>query len=559
MQEQAEPQRIWSAVEVSLIVVLFFVAGGQKPPHVNESHYLTRSKHFWDPDWCAGDLFLESSEAHPVFHFTFGWMTNFLSLPAYAWFGRGVCWLALAAGWYRLSRSALGDRHGWHLFSAAVVVTLWNCGHMAGEWVVGGIEAKVPAYATVFLGMAELLKARWKVAIPIFGVATAFHPLVGGWALVASLVAWIFDTARPSIRSMLLPAIVALCLASPGLFAAVRLDHAVDAETIRHAHRTYVFRRLGHHLLIAKLPIFNVLRHLFLLIGWAWLWRLTSERRREDKSPMMPVSQFVQRNRRLQTFVLGCVVIAVAGAIIELITHRNPYICSDWMRYYWYRMSDGMLPVGASLALVAWISATSNGESQSATPSAMPTGKRGVVFSIALVLIAFSALSDFRERTLDRRAPADMQGRTDGRTLDARQQDDRDWKEVCLWCRQNTPVGSLFITPTHNQTFKWYAHRAEFASWKDTPQDSQSIVTWYARRKSLRKMGMDRWRAKPEALAMAKFMRDERVDYVLTARHYGDIHWHIMQPKKFRLLFQNEGYQLFRLVDGSAVRTKESD
>jgi hypothetical protein len=45
-------------VEVLLILLVLFVVGGDPPPHDNEAHYLCRLKHFWNPDWCPGDLFL---------------------------------------------------------------------------------------------------------------------------------------------------------------------------------------------------------------------------------------------------------------------------------------------------------------------------------------------------------------------------------------------------------------------------------------------------------------------------------------------------------------------
>ena len=73
--------------EVLLIVLVFFIAAGDPPPHVNESHYLCRLKHFWNPDWCAGDLFLESTDTQVAFIWLFGWVTRWLSLA-----GHGLDW-----------------------------------------------------------------------------------------------------------------------------------------------------------------------------------------------------------------------------------------------------------------------------------------------------------------------------------------------------------------------------------------------------------------------------------------------------------------------------------
>lgn len=541
------------AVELFVIVVLFFVAAGQRAPLVNESHYLARSVHFWNPSWCSGDLFLESQEAHPVFHWTIGWMSQFLSLPAYAWVSRAGGWVALAAGWMFLSRRMFGAERsgqppwiGWHLFSVSMAVMLWDKADLAGEWVVGGCEAKTLAYVFVLFGLGNLVNGNYRYALPLFGLGAAFHPLVGGWALVAAFIAWLCDNDRPTMGSLVLPAAAALCLAAPGVFAALRLDLGADPEDVKQAHRIYVFKRLGHHLLLSKFATLKIVRHSTLIVAWLAMWRFLARQSPEGSSRVVDM-----RLQRLNRFVLGCVLLAAAGAIIELITHRNPFICSNWMRYYWYRMTDSMVPIGFVFCLVAWISGAGAGDASGTTKArmtGMPTGRRGWAFAVALILVALSAFATFAKHTRDRRAPADMQGRTRNRSRVAQRQDDGDWKAVCEWCRENTPQDSLFLTPMHNQTFKWYAHRAEFATWKDTPQDSQSIVQWYSRRRRLRRMGFDRSRPKPPGNEISEFLREENIEWVIVARHYGDVHWHLELPEQFRLRQQNASYQLIEFL-----------
>ncbi|MGE3777249.1 MAG: hypothetical protein AB7F89_08700, partial [Pirellulaceae bacterium] len=62
-------------LEWCLIFALLFVVGGTLPPDVNESHYLAKAKHYWNPDWCPGDPFLESADAHLAFYWLIGWLT----------------------------------------------------------------------------------------------------------------------------------------------------------------------------------------------------------------------------------------------------------------------------------------------------------------------------------------------------------------------------------------------------------------------------------------------------------------------------------------------------
>ena len=63
--------RRWRPFEVFWIFLIFFLFAGSPPPDVGESHYLVKAKHYWDPAWCAGDLFLESRDAHGLFYWTF--------------------------------------------------------------------------------------------------------------------------------------------------------------------------------------------------------------------------------------------------------------------------------------------------------------------------------------------------------------------------------------------------------------------------------------------------------------------------------------------------------
>jgi hypothetical protein len=177
-------------LEVLLIMLVFFIASGDPPPHVNEAHYLGRLKHAWSPTWCTGDLFLESADTQVVFIWLFGWVTRFLSLSATAWLGRLLAWTLLAWAWQRLS---------WRLvpvplasvLSAALFITLNSQAHLAGEWIVGGVEAKCFAYGFVLLALRALVDRQWNWLCVLLGAATALHPLVGGWSAVVCGAIWL--------------------------------------------------------------------------------------------------------------------------------------------------------------------------------------------------------------------------------------------------------------------------------------------------------------------------------------------------------------------------------
>src|SRR5690349_6586288 len=98
--------RTWA--EFALILAIFFIVGGAPAPHVNETHYLAKAKHYWDASYCPGDFFLDSADPHVTFYWAFGWITRVASLSATAWIGRVAAWTLLAAGWLRLARAVTG-------------------------------------------------------------------------------------------------------------------------------------------------------------------------------------------------------------------------------------------------------------------------------------------------------------------------------------------------------------------------------------------------------------------------------------------------------------------
>ena len=84
-------------LECALAAACLMLLTGGPAPGVNEAHYLVQARHYWNPGWCGGDFFLQSQDAHHVFFWTIGWLTQWLSLPAVAWVGRSAAALLLYA------------------------------------------------------------------------------------------------------------------------------------------------------------------------------------------------------------------------------------------------------------------------------------------------------------------------------------------------------------------------------------------------------------------------------------------------------------------------------
>ncbi len=266
-------QRIRAIVEVLLVVLFFGLFSGQLPPDVNESHYLAKAKHFWNPDWCPGDLFLGSAFSHWFFYLTTGWLTKWMSLSAFAWTGRILTWTLLAIAWNRLSR-ALVPKFGFSFLSATLFVLLNDRFHLAGEWVVGGFESKGIAYALVLLAIEQMIRGNWWRVWPLAGAASAFHILVGGWAvLVLVLCAPIpglliprsereTDSDAPGNNKIgwrkaklaIGLSIGAACFLI-GAVPPLMTDLQTSADIGMRASELYVHSRISHHFVVRKFSV----------------------------------------------------------------------------------------------------------------------------------------------------------------------------------------------------------------------------------------------------------------------------------------------------------------
>jgi len=450
--EAAPRAPLWlCALEIALVFAVFAWAAGWPPPDPNEPHYLGKAKQFWNPGWIPGDFFLDSPDAHQVFYWTCGWLTLWFPLVQVAWIGRVATWLLMAIGWRRLSWS-LVPRAGCAVLSATLFVAGNERLQLAGEWVVGGFEAKGIAYALVFFALAELAAGRWNRVWLLLGAASAFHVLVGGWSVVAASVAWVVVGRRQASLFRMLPALAGgFVLSLLGLWPILGLSRGVEPAIVRLSELCY-FERLPHHLnFLAFKPEFMV-QHGLLLVAWLLLCRIN------EPSDAL---------RRLRWFVGGAVGIAVVGIALSLATYDNPDWGARLLRFYWFRLTDAALPLGVALE-AAYLVGRKTG---SLTASDRPAPARWFWLTVSTAL-ALTFVYQSSGRLWTARPRADKPDKT--MSLKA-------WREACDWIRQNTPSDACFFTPRNSQTFRWYAERPEVGNWKDIPQDPRGLVEWRLR------------------------------------------------------------------------------
>lgn len=439
-------------------------------PGVNEPHYLTKARHYWQPEWCRGDLFLESANPHVVFYQTVGWLAAAFDFPTAALLGRALAFALLAIGWHRLVSQLVPER--WGPLAAAWLFLLFQAaGNFAGEWLVGGVESKVFGYALAMWSAGELLARRPVAGGALLGAAVSLHPVVGVWWVVclAGAAAPVLRSVRlswnaPSVdlsgdsassanrrvwslRNAILPVAFGVAFSLPGLMAAALLLTGSDPATSLKADIIQVGIRLPHHLdpLTFPLPAY---RYYALLIA---LWLILRRR-----APVEHSLQWIERftAAALLVAVLGWLVAAGPRPITEL-----PLL--SWriklLKLYPFRIMDLAVPFVLSVTVVRL--------ARLHAASARRAGRLMIGCALAAAFAVAVALPGV-DRNPSRMAPGVR----------------ADWIDALQWVSTSTPADSLLWTPNEDWAVKWYAERPEYVNYKDCPQDAAGIVEWYRRR-----------------------------------------------------------------------------
>jgi len=145
---------------------------------------------------------------------------------------------------------------------------------------------------------------------------------------------------------------------------------------------------------------------------------------------------------------------------LSLLIWWHADLAASLLRYYWFRMSDVMVPLGVALFSAAilyhW--------------QTIRHPWFAVALSLAMLAGGLHLGQTMLRRARDPYPPADA----GVANLD-------DWRAAGEWAATETPTEAVFLVPRMSQTFRWYSGRAEVACRKDVPQDAAGIVEWWRR------------------------------------------------------------------------------
>lgn len=497
--------RLQTALDVGATALVFALLTATPAPDVNETHYLSQARHLWDASWCPDDLLLSANKAHAAFFWLLGGPTRWLTLAQFAWAGRLATWLFQAWAFAVLIR-AVNPARGLAPVAALLFVGVQQWTMFAGEWIVGGFEAKPLAYGCVLLALAAALDRRWGAAAVWVGAGTALHPLVGGWSLVGLAGQWLSaDRDLAALRRVTPWLALGALLALTGVGPALQLDRGASLEVARQAHAIYVYERLPHHLDPQTFRPAPILVSAALSIGV--LLRAWSQG---------------DARRSLWGFLAAAIAVALLGFVIRGLGGPGG---ADLLRFYWFRLIDFAVPLCVVTALCA--------EAPQA-PSAWIRGL-GAALGVLLAMPLISArIDDWRRGCSAAEAMLSAQARAD-------------WRDVCAAADRLTPRAARFVTPRNLQTFKWRAERAEVANWKDVPQSAVGIVEWKRRldelHRSAAQVAETQLGTPQRAAASAELARVARAygaDYILRYR----------QPRlALPIVYENNSFAIYRVPD----------
>jgi len=544
----------------------FAAAGAWPVPDLNEPVYLTKARHSVDPAWAAGDFFLETPDAHGVFYRIFGPLAAAVPLDQAAWIGRLAGWLALAVGFRHAIGPIVATSPG-RLAAAAIFALALRCTTMAGEWVIGGCEAKVFAWACVLGGLGELCRGRPASAWLAMGCGAALHPIVGGWGMIALVPAWWLTRTRPvcgdrrlgggtslvagprrsgphapractdplafpywlatttkrfdwmlDSRVVTVACVVGgLVAAAAGVLPVLGLSGGASAVERAEAARIYVVERLGHHLLPRSFAEPLVARHVLAIVAW---WLLTRQARRTPA------------RTRLDTFTTVSLGLSLTGLVIAATEPFAPATVHGLLRFYWFRLADVMVPLALAAAAVAVLE-------DDAVCARLLAVRPAVVRWVVALLLGVDLATQSAHWPLPGRER--LAARADSK-LDAAA-----WADVCAWAREHTPPDSRFLTPRGAGSFTWRTGRPEVVSWKNSPQDARSLIEW---RRRMVNVFSPTGRLGDMGASVAA-LGPERMREVAAA--YGATHAIVPRPAAwqpelpFERVYANAGYAVYRI------------
>ena len=317
----------------------------------------------------------------------------------------------------------------------------------AGEWIVGGLESKVIAYSFAIISLASFLKKRYKTSFLFSGLSLSVHLLVGAYNIfcLIPLLVIIAKSNRTQFFMLLKASIYFFITGIIGVSEILSsLTNNTSKEVLERGWDIYVNIRVPHHLI----PDFSTKT-------WVLLILLT-----------IVNLYFIKNKETIKKLLAYYALFSVLILLIGLIIFH--FFDSHYLRFYFFRFSDVILPLISILLLLSTIS----------------TAK----YIIALAISCFVIPKSVQKSNIK-----EIVNKTSYDINHIKEKTEKD-KQMTRWILNNTNENNLFIIPPENLYFRLNTQRNIFISWwmlpnqqeyKSTNTIPQEMIEWYNRLKLL--------------------------------------------------------------------------
>lgn len=422
---------------VVLLLVLSSQFLLQYDPKSNEVDVLAQARQFVQRDWIPNDWYLNQSIGYRnLFNLYAGGLLRLFPGRSGVYIGRLIQYLLFSWALMRLF-GILKPPLGFVLLGLFVFVNHQSI--MAGEWMVGGLEAKSFAWSFSLLSLSFFLEHRYSLFWLFSGLAVSSHVLVGGYGIVAMVLLLAVEMVRKEITlAEITRGIYFLPLFGfMGVIAvAGYLSDSVTVDTAT-ASEIYAGWRVAHHTLAVyrdgAISATKVLRGLGAFILAVILPVLTRRSNSDDDLHRL-------------AHLTAIVALFLVPAYIVALT-RNYTLA----KYYLFRYPDSFL-----LVSFIFIASKLASNTLSRAPKAAVWLNRSVV-----ILVVVLSLVTFHVPQVAPPSPMN---------------------DAIEWLQESTPREAVFLVPP-NRTSSFYvrAERALFVSLKHSPQNDTEILEWYHR------------------------------------------------------------------------------
>src|SRR5882724_2652903 len=425
------------------LVTAIYAALFAEVPWNNEGVYLLAPWRWWRPDFLANDwTFWLRWREHTLYDATAGLLSLILPMTAFAWVLRLACWSLVYYALLRLAR-----RLGLAPLAGAAAVLLWIGAGQAivgAEWIIGNAEAKVPAYATLFLALEQLLDRHDRASGLLLGLTFSLHPAIGAGALVG--IAGALVLIRAPLRRWSTVGIWFVPASLPGIVTAAMMSRGIEPNTAA-MWALLVRAALPWHLDPAFFPLSDVIRLLALTCLLATVTML--QRVTEDWLLLMG-------------FVAGTGLLALGGLAARAV---HAY----WaLQVYPFRLFPVVVPLFLCFAVVGGLFGQS-----AEGPRRYPFGVAvGAAFAL-LAAYPIGKLTAEADRLLRHRIP--LARGPEPATVE--------WRPALRWVADSTPTDAVVLLSPWNKESFFFSRRPAVVSFWALRVDR--MASWWSRLQDL--------------------------------------------------------------------------